>query len=174
MSERVTTRSRIISVLSGAAVLAILVAACDSADPPASNVSANNASAVASTAPASQEAAPAVSEDQADIPAEALVEVPPAIPPVLTNKSDMARMLKTAYPPQLREDDIGGTVGLWVFVNETGKVGEAKVRESSGYAELDEAALRLVGSMEFSPAQDSEGNARAVWISQPIQFTTEE
>ena len=85
----------------------------------------------------------------------------------------MARMLKTVYPPQLREDDIGGTVGLWVFVDETGKVGEAKVRESSGYAELDEAALRLVGSMEFSPAQDSEGNARAVWISQPIQFTTE-
>jgi len=154
--------------------LAILVTGCDSADPPASDVAADDASAVATTAPASQEAAPAASEDQADIPAEDPAEVPPAIPPVLTNSSDMARMLKTVYPENLREDDIGGTVGLWVFVDETGKVGEAKVRESSGYPELDEAALRLVDSMEFSPAQDNEGKARAVWISQPIQFTTEE
>ena len=170
MFERVTIRTRAISVLGGAAVLAILATACDSADPPASDAAADDAPAATTQAPAAQEAA----TDAAENPAEEPDEVPPAVPPALTNASDMARMLKTVYPEQLREDGVGGTVGLWVFVDETGKVGEAKVRESSGYAELDEAALRLVGSMEFSPAQDSEGKARAVWISQPIQFTTEE
>ena len=170
MYERVTFQTRAISVLSGATVLAILATACDSADPPASDVAADDASAVTTQAPAAQEAATDVAENSAEDPDE----VPPAVPPVLTNASDMARMLKTVSPEQLREDGVGGTVGLWVFVDETGKVGEAKVRESSGYAELDEAALRLVGSMEFSPAQDESGQARAVWISQPIQFKTEE
>ena len=121
-------------------------------------------------APAAQEAA----MDAAEIPADNPDEVPPTVPPVLTNASDVARMLETVYPEQLRKDGVGGTVGLWIFVDETGRVGDAEVRESSGYTELDEAALRLVGSMEFSPAQDSYGNARSVWISQPIQFTTEE
>lgn len=112
--------------------------------------------------------------DAAEIPADNPDEVPPTVPPVMTNASDVARMLETVYPEQLRKDGVGGTVGLWIFVDETGRVGDAEVRESSGYTELDEAALRLVGSMEFSPAQDSYGNARSVWISQPIQFTTEE
>ena len=170
MYERVTFRARAISVLGGAAVLAILAAACDSADPPASDVATDDAPAVTTEAPAAQEAATDVAEN----PAEDPDEVPPAVPPAMTNASDMARMLETVYPEQLRENGVGGTVGLWIFVDETGKVGEAKVRESSGYAELDEAALRLVGSMEFSPAQDDSGQARAVWISQPIQFTTEE
>jgi protein TonB len=170
MFERVTFRTRAISVLGGAAVLAILAAACDSADPPASDVATDDASAVTTEAPAAQEAATDVANNSAEHPDE----VPPTVPPVLTNAPDMARMLKTVYPEQLREDGVGGTVGLWVFVDETGEVGEAEVRESSGYVELDEAALRLVGSMEFTPAQDSEGMARAVWISQPIQFTTEE
>jgi protein TonB len=149
----------------------MVITACDSGDPPAGDAAADDAAAVVSTPPAGGDAA---AEEVSDAPAEIPDEVPPTVPPVLTNASDMARMLKTVYPEQLREDGVGGTVGLWVFVDETGEVGEAEVRESSGYVELDEAALRLVGSMEFSPAQDSEGNARAVWISQPIQFTTEE
>jgi TonB family protein len=170
MVKRVTIRSRIFSVLGGAAVVAILATACDSADPPASDVAPDDAPATTTQAPAAQDAV----TDVAEIPADNPDEVPPTVPPVLTNASDMARMLQTVYPANLREDGVGGTVGLWVFVDETGEVGEAEVRESSGYAEFDEAALRLVASMEFSPAQDSEGNARAVWISQPIQFTTED
>jgi protein TonB len=170
MFERVTIRSRIFSVLGGAAVVAMLATACDSADPPASDAAADDAPAATTEAPAAQEAA----MDAAEIPADNPDEVPPTVPPVLTNASDVARMLETVYPEQLRKDGVGGTVGLWIFVDETGRVGDAEVRESSGYTELDEAALRLVGSMEFSPAQDSYGNARSVWISQPIQFTTEE
>jgi len=170
MVEGMTIRNRTFSVLGGAAVVAMLATACESADPPASDAAADDAPAATTQAPAAQNGATDVAETAADNPDE----VPPTVPPVLTNASDMARMLETVYPKQLREDGVGGTVGLWVFVDETGEVGDAEVRESSGYPELDGAALRLVGSMEFSPAQDSEGNARSVWISQPIQFTTEE
>lgn len=173
MLERVTIRSRIFSLLCGAAALAILVAACDAADPPADDGAADQASEIASKAPAEQ-ANQELETGAPMTPPEIVVETPPEIPPVLQNNAVMARALKTVYPEHLREDGVGGTVGLWIYVDETGKVGEAKLKESSGYDELDQAALRLVGSMEFSPAQDSDGTVRAVWISQPIQFTTEE
>lgn len=172
MLERMTIRTRVLPLLSGAAALVILVAACDAADPPADEAAASDASGVASTAPAEQ-ADQEPMTDPSMTPPEIVVETPPAIPPVLQNSSEMAEALKTVYPKQLREAGVGGTVGLWMYIDETGKIGEAEVRESSGYAEFDEAALRLIGSMVFTPAQDESGQARAVWISQPIQFTTE-
>ncbi len=173
MFERVTIRSRVFSLLCGATALVILIAACDAADPPADDGAASDTSGIASTAPAEQ-ADRKLEADAPMTPPEIVVEPSPEILPVLQNNAVMARALKTVYPEHLREDGVGGTVGLWIYVDETGKVGEASVRESSGYEELDEAALQLVGSMEFSPAQDSNGTARAVWISQPIQFATEE
>ena len=172
MFERATIRTRVLPLLSTAAALAILVTACDSADPPAEGAATSEAAAPASTVPAEQ-ADQAPEADAAAAPAAA-EETALATPPVLLNKAVMARALETVYPEHLREDGVGGTVGLWVYVDETGEVGESEVRESSGYEELDEAALRLVGSMEFSPALDVDGNARAVWISQPIQFATDD
>ena len=170
MLERVRIRTHVLTVLSGAAALVILVAACDAADPPADEAAASDASGIASTA-AQTDQEPTT--DPSMTPPEIVVETPPAIPPVLQNSSEMAEALKTVYPKQLREAGVGGTVGLWMYIDETGKIGEAEVRESSGYTEFDEAALRLIGSMVFTPAKDESGQARAVWISQPIQFTTE-
>ena len=48
------------------------------------------------------------------------------------------------YPPSSRRAGEAGTVILEVYVLETGRVGEAKVKQSSGFPRLDEAAIREV------------------------------
>ena len=48
------------------------------------------------------------------------------------------------YPPSSRRAGEAGTVILEVYVLETGRVGEAKVKQSSGFPRLDEAAVREV------------------------------
>jgi protein TonB len=60
-------------------------------------------------------------------------------------KSDSRRPLsQPEYPPSSRRAGEAGTVILEVYVLETGRVGEARVKQSSGYPRLDEAAVREV------------------------------
>ena len=72
--------------------------------------------------------------------------------PRLANPEEVARALQRAYPPLLRDAGIGGTVVLWLYVNEEGRVVKVQVNRSSGYAALDEAALSLAPMMVFTPA----------------------
>jgi periplasmic protein TonB len=60
-------------------------------------------------------------------------------------KSDTRRPLsQPEYPPSSRRAGEHGTVILEVYVLETGRVGEARVKQSSGFPRLDEAAVREV------------------------------
>jgi protein TonB len=60
-------------------------------------------------------------------------------------KSDSRRPLtQPEYPPSSRRAGEAGTVILEVYVLENGRVGEAKVKQSSGFPRLDEAAVREV------------------------------
>jgi periplasmic protein TonB len=60
-------------------------------------------------------------------------------------KSDSRRPLsQPEYPPSSRRAGEAGTVILEVYVLENGRVGEARVKQSSGYPRLDEAAVREV------------------------------
>jgi protein TonB len=60
-------------------------------------------------------------------------------------KSDSRRPLsQPEYPPSSRRAGEAGTVILEVYVLETGRVGEARVKQSSGFPRLDEAAVREV------------------------------
>lgn len=74
---------------------------------------------------------------------------PVAAPPAPTSrtapKSDSRRPLtQPEYPPSSRRAGEAGTVILEVYVLENGRVGEAKVKQSSGFPRLDEAAVREV------------------------------
>ena len=75
---------------------------------------------------------------------------PPPVPqaaavPRTAPKSDSRRPLsQPEYPPSSRRAGEAGTVILEVYVLETGRVGEAKVKQSSGFPRLDEAAVREV------------------------------
>jgi periplasmic protein TonB len=75
---------------------------------------------------------------------------PPPVPqaaavPRTAPKSDSRRPLsQPEYPPSSRRAGEAGTVILEVYVLENGRVGEARVKQSSGFPRLDEAAVREV------------------------------
>jgi periplasmic protein TonB len=73
------------------------------------------------------------------------VAAPPAPVQRTPPKSDPRRPLsQPEYPPSSRRAGEAGTVILEVYVLENGRVGEARVKQSSGYPRLDEAAVREV------------------------------
>jgi TonB family protein len=89
--------------------------------------------------------------------------------PRLANPEEVARALQRAYPPLLRDAGIGGTVVLWLYVNEEGRAVKVQVNRSSGYSALDEAALRLAPVMMFAPARDGVRAVQA-WASLSLEF----
>ena len=91
------------------------------------------------------------------------------MPPRITNAEEVRRALERAYPPLLRDAGITGTVGLLVHIDETGRVLEARVGTSSGYASLDAAALSRADAFHFRPAQNRDVPT-AVWTSLPVTF----
>jgi periplasmic protein TonB len=73
---------------------------------------------------------------------------PPVAQPTVPRtapRSDTRRPLsQPEYPPSSRRAGEAGTCILEVYVLETGRVGEARVKQSSGFPRLDEAAVREV------------------------------
>ena len=74
------------------------------------------------------------------------------------------------YPLELWDRDIEGSTLVRVLVNEEGGVDSAMVVESSGYSELDSAAVHGALSMEFDPAT-REGEPLRVWARVPVHFS---
>jgi protein TonB len=95
--------------------------------------------------------------------------IPYDVPPKLENSGEIQQLLEQAYPSQLRDAGIEGTVILWILIDEQGTVQEAQVKESSGYDLMDEAALNTAEKMIFAPAMNRD-RATAVWLAQPITF----
>lgn len=56
------------------------------------------------------------------------------------------------YPSRLLSKGIGGKVVVAVMVDASGKVSSAKIRNSSGNRELDNAALKAVRKWKFQPS----------------------
>jgi protein TonB len=81
----------------------------------------------------------------------------------------VGRALEREYPPLLRDAGIGGTVVVYLFIDEEGTVQNTRVNQSSGHTSLDEAALRVGSVMRFSPAMNRDKKV-PVWVSLPITF----
>ena len=77
--------------------------------------------------------------------------------------------MNAEYPPLLRGAGIGGTVIVFVFVNELGKLEEVRLQKSSGHRALDEAALTVAEQFDFSPALNRDEPV-PVWVQFPITF----
>jgi TonB family protein len=90
--------------------------------------------------------------------------------PEITNRADVAMALEREYPPLLRDAGVGGKTNVWLFIDEEGRVRRTKVNESSGHADLDDAATRVAEMIRFSPGMNGD-TAVPVWISLPIQFS---
>lgn len=100
-------------------------------------------------------------------------EGPPVTPftvaPRLTNREEVVRAMERGYPPFLRDAGIGGRVDVFFHIDTDGRVTEARVHQSSGHAALDQAALDVAFTYEFSPALNRDQRV-AVWVSIPVTF----
>jgi protein TonB len=107
----------------------------------------------------------------------AAIPTPPPAPPArveepVTEPSGYAGYLNNpvpVYPKAAQRMGMQGRVVLRVRVLASGQVGEVEVRQSSGRALLDEAALTAVKGWTFAPAK--RGNtAIDAWTQVPIDF----
>lgn len=95
--------------------------------------------------------------------------IPRDVEPRATNDDEIRRLLRRYYPPGLKDAGIGGTVTLWLFVNDQGQVEKTQVQKSSGYEAMDKAAVRVARNMEFKPAINKD-KPIGVWVSRNITF----
>ena len=96
---------------------------------------------------------------------------PGMMQPTLTNVSGIVQALEANYPPLLREAGIGGTVLVSLWIDDSGVVMRQEMTQSSGYPALDQAAVKVAGMMEFSPARN-DGKPVPVMVQIPISFRT--
>ena len=76
-------------------------------------------------------------------PRQARIDAPP----------QTKRNIKPEYPKGARQRGEQGDVVVEIRVNARGEVDDVKVAVSSGFAELDEAAVRAAKAAKFSPAR---------------------
>lgn len=94
---------------------------------------------------------------------------PHDVAPALNNPRDVGRALAREYPPLLRDAGIVGTVHLWLFIDEEGMVQRALVLNSSGHKGLDDAAMEVIKTAEFTPALRQDQPV-PVWMIWPVTF----
>lgn len=126
-----------------------------------------------------QPVAPATSaEPAADAPPSPVATASPASAdssasaPVTLPRSDAAHLNnpKPVYPAVSRRLREEGTVVLEVFILADGAVGDLRVKRSSGFTRLDEAALAAVRRWKYLPARRG-GETLALWHSQSLVFS---
>ena len=89
--------------------------------------------------------------------------------PRLLNADRLSRAIEEEYPRTLREAGVGGRTVVHILVSEEGRVQEQVVKESSGNAALDNAALRAIRVARFAPAINRDRSVE-LWIEMPITF----
>lgn len=94
---------------------------------------------------------------------------PFTVAPTIINRSEVVAAMNAQYPPLLREAGIGGTVLVYFFIDEEGRVQDYRIRESSGHPALDDAALAVAGVYRFRPALNRDDPV-PVWVMFPITF----
>ncbi len=118
---------------------------------------------------------PTPSPPQPDPPNDDPGSIPPPqvmphdVPPRLINRGEVERILLDLYPGSLEVMRVGGSVTLWLYVNDDGEVIRVVVREPSDFQALNRAARVVARAMRFRPAEQA-GETVAVWVQQPIRF----
>jgi TonB family protein len=94
---------------------------------------------------------------------------PFTVAPSILNRDDVVAAMVEAYPTELEELGIGGTVRVYFLIDEEGRVAQTRLDRSSGNEKLDEAAISVAGAYRFSPALNKDKKV-PVWVSFPITF----
>lgn len=74
------------------------------------------------------------------------------------------------YPRISRRLKEEGTVLLDIYILANGQVGEMRIKQSSGFTRLDQAARAAVAKWRYQPAR-KKGQAIAFWYVQPVYFS---
>lgn len=106
-------------------------------------------------------------------PAPPAAPAPPLPPPPLTREVSIVHAPAPAYPATAMAEKHEGRVMLKLLVRETGRAAEVSVEQSSGYSELDAAAVAAVEQWQFSPGQQG-SRPVASWIMVPVQFSLDD
>lgn len=80
---------------------------------------------------------------------------------------------RLAYPAHARRLEEQGVVRLRVRVLASGSAGEVRLRQSSGSATLDAAAVEGAKKFKFNPARTKWGRAVDSWVDLPIKYALE-
>ena len=106
-----------------------------------------------------------------EMPVVAKSEISPE-PEIIPPRSDAAHLNNPApsYPSMSRRLGEQGRVVLEVYILANGTVGEAKIKESSGFFRLDNAALQAVKKWRYQPARRGQ-QAIDFWYVQPLSFS---
>lgn len=108
-------------------------------------------------------------------PAPPEQSAPPSAPqPVVEARSDVASLNNPPppYPLAARRQGAEGTALLSVLVRSDGTCAEVRLKQSSGYASLDTAALNTVRRWRFVPGRQGD-TPIDTWVDQPIRFSLE-
>ena len=111
---------------------------------------------------------PPPGDDAGDLSA-APTFTPMTVRPSLRNNREVSQALMKFYPPLLRDAGVGGTVNVWFFIDENGRVQKTLINNSSGYDAFDEAALKVSQLMEFTPAYNRDKKV-PVWVALDVTF----
>lgn len=76
---------------------------------------------------------------------------------------------RVAYPAQAKREGMQGRVIVGVLIRKNGEIGDVRVVHGSGYALLDEAAVKAVRSATFYPAR-AQGKDIESWYQAPFHF----
>ncbi len=111
--------------------------------------------------------APVAASDAGGAPA-------PAAVPVFANAYPLYRENPPpAYPAVARQMGYQGVVYVQAEILTDGRVGRTMIRKSSGYAILDQTAIKAVRRWKFEPAKKS-GVPCATWAELPIKFVIDD
>ncbi len=101
------------------------------------------------------------------------VLTPYTVAPRLRDTRRAQRIVQDKYPRIMEQAGIGGTTLVWAFIDARGVVKNAVISETSGYGELDRAALAAMMEFEFVAALHYDQHV-PVWIEMPITFEIED
>jgi protein TonB len=117
---------------------------------------------------APREAAPLASQGAAAIPVAAAA-LAPGPPPLITQARYRHAPTPPAYPPRAIAFRMAGTALIRALVGPDGQTREIRLNRSSGFAELDQAAMAAVRGWAFAAANEG-GRPIEAWVEVPVRF----
>jgi len=86
---------------------------------------------------------------------------------------EIVKKVAPVYPSMAKQRGSAGKVILYLLIGTDGHVRQADIARSSGFEDLDQAAVDAAKQFIFTPAVAPGGKAVQVWVMYPVVFTLE-